>query len=96
MALGLLLTEYFCKQNKKQEDYENRDISTSTLIMAMMIRFILALPMMLIAGILAWRCNSAEPAILRILYTFLAKMFSSVYIFYYLVYRIVLKNPCKK
>lgn len=94
MVLELFLTEYFYGK-KIKELYENYENDKFTFFMSMAMRLILTLPMTVIAVILAWRCNSSEPTYLRILYTTLAASFSSIYVFFYLVYRIILKHPCK-
>ena len=95
MVLELYLTEYFLGKTKKElyTEYENDKLK---FIMFLFMRLLLSSTFGIIAGILAWRCNSTEPRLLRIVYTILAVLFSNIYIFFYLVYRIILKHPCKK
>lgn len=47
-----------------------------------------------VAYMLAWRCNSKEPIIYRIINSILAALFSDIYVIYYLIYRVLLKNKC--
>lgn len=67
-----------------------QDVPKSTNYLA----YIINLAIMLGAGYLAWSCNGSETQPLRILYTVLAAIFSSLYLIYYLVYRVILGKPC--
>ena len=93
MVLELFISKYLISD--KKENFKEYNKFSAEELTVLVMRLLLALPMASIAGILAWRCNASEPMALRVLYTLLAVMFSSVYIFFYLVYRIVLKHPCK-
>jgi hypothetical protein len=55
---------------------------------------ILSLITGIVACILAWKCNSKEHIIYRIINTFLAATFSDIYVVYYLIYRVILQNKC--
>jgi hypothetical protein len=55
---------------------------------------IISLITSIVAGILAWRCSAREQWFLRSLNTFVAVVFSDIYILYYLIYRVILKNKC--
>jgi hypothetical protein len=68
----------------------NRDRLSPHLIMSI----ILSLVTMIIAGVLAWQCNAKEYVIYRCINTFLSVVFSDIYVLYYLIYRVVLKNKC--
>lgn len=47
-----------------------------------------------VAGILAWNCNAKESIVIRLINTFISIIFSDIYILYYLIYRVILKNKC--
>ena len=99
MVLGL----YLCKRTLENFSDNKTDVyktdgtrmTEREMITFYLIRVLFSLPFMLIAGILAWRCNSGENKYIRILITILAAMFSTIYILFYLIYRIILKHPCK-
>jgi len=44
---------------------------------------------------LAWNCNATSSNVERILYTLIAGLFSSLYLIYYLVKRVILNKKCK-
>jgi len=46
------------------------------------------------AGMLAWNCNIREHGFIRIVNTLIAVMFNEIYILYYVIYRVLLKNKC--
>jgi len=48
----------------------------------------------IVACFLAWQCNSKEHIVYRVINTFLAATFSDIYVIYYLIYRVLLKNKC--
>lgn len=54
---------------------------------------IMSIPIVL-AGILSWRCNAKEHTVIRIINLLIAMLFSDIYILYYVIYRILLKNKC--
>ena len=98
-----MLGLYLCKRTLEsfsdmQTDIHNVDgvrMTERELVMYYVVRLLVSLPFMVVAGLLAWRCNSGESMALRILITVLAAMFSTIYIMFYLIYRVLLKHPCK-
>lgn len=46
------------------------------------------------AAYLAWRCNIGQTSIMRIVYTVLAAMFNGLYLIYYVIYHVIMANPC--
>lgn len=50
----------------------------------------------IVAGILAWNCNAREPLIFRMITLFTAVLFSDIYILYYVIYRVIMKQKCYK
>lgn len=50
--------------------------------------------MVIAAGYLAWNCNLGQTPLMRIIYTLLAVIFSGLYLVYYVVYHILMGNPC--
>ena len=59
------------------------------------VAYVVHLVMVIAAGYLAWTCNLGETPLMRIVYTLLAIIFSGLYLVYYVVYRILLGNPCR-
>jgi len=47
-----------------------------------------------VAGVLAWQCNAKEHMFYRVINTLLSIAFSDIYVLYYLIYRVILKNKC--
>mgnify|MGYP001283199307 CR=1 FL=1 len=99
MVFGLLLCQKTLENfSDKQTDVHRVDGTRMTekeLMNYYLFRITFSLPFMIVAGILAWRCNAKEPMFLRVLITILAAMFSTIYILFYLIYRVILKHPCK-
>lgn len=56
--------------------------------------YIVNLLLAILAGYLAWNCSARETQPMRILYTVLACLFSGLYLIYYLVWRVLMNNPC--
>ena len=50
----------------------------------------------MVAGILAWNCNAKEKLVFRLINTLISVTFSDIYVLYYLIYRVILKNKCYK
>ena len=84
MVFGLMLCKKTLEKfSDKQTEIHRVDGSRMTereLMVYYLIRVSLSLPFMIIAGLLAWRCNAKEPMYLRVLVTVLAAMFSTIYI----------------
>ena len=99
MVLGLILCKKSLESFSEQKtDFYKADgtVMTERELMAYyLVRLAFSLPFMIVAGILAWRCNRNENMVLRVLITLVAAMFSTIYILFYLIYRIILKHPCK-
>ena len=58
------------------------------------LQFIIKIAITIAAIYLSWNCNSASSLIVKILYGLLAGMFSVIYLIYYGIYRVLLKNAC--
>ena len=99
MVLGLLLCkntlERFTEKKTNVHKVDGTPMTERELMMYNLIRVVFSLPFMIVAGMLAWRCNKNESKYMRILITVLAAMFSTFYILFYLIYRVLLKHPCK-
>ena len=65
-----------------------KDYLTFTVVM------IVKITLLLFAGYLAWKCNKNEGFCMQFLSTCVAMLFSSIYLIYYLVYRVLLNNSC--
>ena len=94
-----LYTEYIDKIEEKTYtdsffdycyDVCKRDIMSPQFIIAI----VLSLITVVVAGILAWQCNAKEHPVYRVINTLLSVLFCDIYILYYLVYRVILKNKC--
>lgn len=62
--------------------------------MRFMLMILSKLISMSIALYLAWDCNKDAKTFFKILVLIFALLFSDVYILFYLIYRILLKNKC--
>jgi hypothetical protein len=60
----------------------------------LIVGFTLSLITGIIAYILAWKCNAKEHIIYRVINSLLAMTFSDIYVIYYIIYRVLLKNKC--
>jgi len=49
---------------------------------------------LLVALVVSWDCNSKISGPMKLIYILYAIMFPSLYLTFYLVYRIILGNPC--
>jgi len=76
--------------NEKRENFQNQSAFTLRNFILSFLNIALAI----IAGFLAWNCSKHEKTILQILYTILAVIFSGIYLLFYLIYRVLLNNPC--
>lgn len=56
--------------------------------------FLMSLIPVILAGILSWQCNEKENIFIRILNLLIAIIFNEIYIIYYIIYRVILKNKC--
>jgi len=77
--------------------YEEADTingKSSTHWIKIFIMLFVKLALSLIAGYLSWKCSAKSDMLLRILFTFIAIMFSEVYIVYYTIYRVTMGNKC--
>ena len=50
--------------------------------------------LMILAGWLEWSCNSTSPVLVKILNTFVAVIFSYIYLIYYFIVHIFMSKPC--
>ena len=99
MVLGLLLCKHtlesFTDEKTPIHKTDGTQMTERELVVYYFIRAAFSLPFMIVAGMLAWRCNSGESKAVRVLITVLAALFSTIYIMFYLIYRVLLKHPCK-
>jgi len=65
-----------------------KDYLTFTVVM------IVKITLLLLAGYLAWECNKNEGFCMQFFSTLIAMLFSSIYLIYYFVYRVLLNNSC--
>ena len=79
---------------KSYFDYCNELCNSEKFTPQLIIAVILSLITMVVAGVLAWRCNAKEHVIYRCINTFLSVVFSDIYVLYYLIYRVILKKKC--
>ena len=57
--------------------------------------FLLSLMIVILAGALAWNCNKGESLLMRIIYTILAMIFGTMYLFYYVVIHVAVPQTYK-
>lgn len=55
---------------------------------------LLRLMVSIIAAYLCWKCNAKEGIFIKMLVSFIALMFSEIYILYYVIYRVFMGNKC--
>ena len=85
---NLILDNMF--NNEQRENFENvNSIRGKNLIL-----YVLNIVVAVVAGFLAWNCSKGEKPFLQVLYTVLAVIFSGIYLLFYLIYRVLLNNPC--
>ena len=94
-----LYNEYVDKTEEKTYsnsffDYCNEMCNSDRMSPYLIFALILSLITYVVAGILAWQCNAKEHIIYRCINTFLSVIFSDIYVLYYLIYRVILKNKC--
>jgi hypothetical protein len=82
------------KYEKSYFDFCSELYNTERLSPHLIIAIVLSIVGMIVAGVLAWRCNAKEHVIYRCINTFLSIVFSDIYVLYYLIYRVILKNKC--
>lgn len=90
-------------ENNNENDNENNNVNNSNQFKKkktnwhwIQVIFIIIGKIVLgiIAGYLSWNCNQSLNILLRILITMTSITFSEIYIFYYAIYRLYLKNDC--
>ena len=79
MVLGLLLCkkslESFSERKTDMYKADGTVMTEREMMVFYLIRVAFSLPFMIVAGILAWRCNHKENMILRVLITFSSNFF---------------------
>ena len=75
-------------------DYCNDVYCNTTFTPHLIIAIIMSFITICVAGVLAWQCNAKEHIIYRCINTLLSAVFSDIYVLYYLIYRVILKNKC--
>ena len=58
------------------------------------VRHTISVIILIIALIVSWDCNKEVVGILKYLYLLIAGMFNSIYLVFYMIYRIILGNAC--
>ena len=51
-------------------------------------------PIFIIAIVVSWDCNSKTTGVVKFIFILYAALFPTTYLSFYLIYRIILKNPC--
>ena len=78
--------------NNTREGFEDKQPS----FIKRFILFLLEILIMAVAGYLAWKCNSDQKTLGRVLLTLLAVIFSGFYILFYVIYHIIIRTECPK
>ena len=58
------------------------------------VRHTISFIILVIALIVSWDCNTEVVGILKYIYLLIAGMFNSIYLIFYMIYRIILGNAC--
>ena len=58
------------------------------------VRHTISFIILVIALIVSWDCNTEVAGILKYIYLLIAGMFNSIYLIFYMIYRIILGNAC--
>jgi hypothetical protein len=58
------------------------------------LKLFLSVIILFIALVVSWDCNLEVEGVYKVLNLIVAGMFSSVYLVFYMFYRIILNNPC--
>jgi|688.fasta_scaffold799488_2 hypothetical protein len=58
------------------------------------VRHTISFIILVIALIVSWDCNKEVVGILKYIYLLIAGMFNSIYLIFYMIYRIILGNAC--
>ena len=93
-AMEFLVTPLISAQKKiaKREEFPAQNIYKAQVAVSYIITmFIVAL-----AASLSWQCHTGYCMAGRILHLLVATLFSVWYLIFYLVYRVLLNNKCKK
>ena len=69
---------------------ESKDQDLTRRILSNSISFII----LCIALLVAWDCSSKVVGVMKYVNVLIAGLFDNVYLIYYLIYRIILGNPC--
>ena len=94
------MIDYFCakrivegfKENNETEKEDN--LLSKVSVVELIVSFLVGM----VAAVLAWKCNTQarESLPIKIFITLVAFLFGGIYILYYIVYRILMENSCKK
>ena len=63
-------------------------------IAAKVIMTLVDIAMLIIAIVVSWDCNSKTTGVVKFIFILYAALFPTTYLSFYLIYRIILKNPC--
>ena len=77
-----------------QERKNFTDMRTTKEYVTFFIKSVINIAILIGAIVLSWNCSKKEPFLLRLLYVLVAMCFSSIYVVYYFVYRVLLNHPC--
>ncbi len=88
------IAEFGKNQKNYEDDDDDNDDQKGGADSSSYLAYIMHMILFIAAGYLAWQCNASESTIMRVLYTIIASMFNSFYLFYYLIYRVLMGNAC--
>ena len=74
--------------NQIEDPTKGKNITTQVLM------YLIDVAIFLIALVVAWDCNSKVEGITKFIFVIYAGLFPSIYLTFYLFYRIVLGNAC--
>lgn len=89
MYMLLDLAVSIVNNNNKDDEQQGGGVGTT-------IWYIVSLIVWISAVALSWNCNTKAgiDTMAKVLYAIAAALFSHFYLIFYLVYRVILKNPC--
>jgi len=75
-------------------DYNGNDPTKGQNSLIQVLMYLIDVAIFIIALVVAWDCNSKVVGFTKFIFILYAGLFPSVYLSFYLVYRIVLGNAC--
>jgi hypothetical protein len=74
-----------------QPTEDKNDVSK---IAAKVVMTLLDIAIFIIAIVVSWDCNSKTTGVVKFIFILYAALFPTTYLSFYLIYRIILNNPC--